>query len=48
MEHRFDGPRYTVGIEDELMILDASSLDLANAIDEILGEEPPAGQIKPE
>jgi carboxylate-amine ligase len=48
MEHRFDGPRYTVGIEEELMILDASSLDLANAIDEILGEEPPAGQIKPE
>src|SRR5258708_4271431 len=48
MEHRFDGPRYTVGIEEELMILDASSLDLANAIDEIVGEEPAAGQIKPE
>jgi carboxylate-amine ligase len=48
MEHRFDGPRYTVGIEEELMILDASSLDLASAIDAILGEPPPHGEIKPE
>jgi len=48
MEHRFSGPRYTVGIEEELMILDASSLDLASAIDAILGEEPPQGEIKPE
>src|SRR5258708_29467206 len=48
MEHRFDGPRYPVGIEEELMILAAGSLDLANAIDEIVGEEPAAGQIKPE
>ncbi len=49
MDHRFDGPRYTVGIEEELMILDESSLDLASAIDSILGEDPPAaGQIKPE
>ena len=30
------------------MILDAESLDLTSAIDLILGEEPPAGQIKPE
>jgi carboxylate-amine ligase len=48
MEHRFDGPRYTVGIEEELMILDASSLDLASAIDSILGLEPPRGEVKPE
>ncbi len=48
MDHHFDGPRYTVGIEEELMILDASSLDLTSAIDSILGEEPPAGEIKPE
>jgi len=32
MEQRFDGPRYTVGIEEELMILDASSLDLTSAV----------------
>jgi glutamate---cysteine ligase / carboxylate-amine ligase len=48
MDHRFEGPRYTVGIEEELMILDASSLDLANAIDLLLGEDPPSGQIQPE
>jgi glutamate---cysteine ligase / carboxylate-amine ligase len=49
MEHHFQGPRYTVGIEEELMIVDAESLDLVNAIDAIVGEEqPPSGQIQPE
>src|SRR2546428_12752331 len=48
MDHRFVGPRYTVGIEEELMILDSSSLDLTSAIDSILGEDPPSGEIKPE
>ncbi|HST55296.1 MAG TPA: carboxylate-amine ligase [Solirubrobacteraceae bacterium] len=48
MDHRFHGPRYTVGIEEELMILDASSLDLVNAIESILGEDPPSGQIQSE
>jgi carboxylate-amine ligase len=48
MDHRFHGPRYTVGIEEELMILDSSSLDLVSAIDSILGEDPPSGEIKPE
>jgi glutamate---cysteine ligase / carboxylate-amine ligase len=48
MDHRFDGPRYTVGVEEELMIVDSSSLDLVNAIDSILGEDPPSGQIQPE
>jgi carboxylate-amine ligase len=48
MEHRFVGPRYTVGIEEELMILDPSTLDLVNAIDSVLGEQPSSGEIKPE
>ena len=48
MEHRFAGPRYTVGIEEELMILDGSSLDLSSSIEAILGEDPPEGQIKRE
>jgi glutamate---cysteine ligase / carboxylate-amine ligase len=48
MDHHFDGPRYTVGVEEELMILDSSSLDLVSAIDSILGEDPPSGEIKPE
>jgi carboxylate-amine ligase len=48
VDHRFVGPRYTVGIEEELMILDSSSLDLVSAIDSMLGQQPPAGEIKPE
>jgi len=48
MDHHFDGPRYTVGIEEELMILDSSSLDLVSAIESMLGEDPPSGEIKPE
>jgi len=48
MDHHFHGPRYTVGIEEELMILDSSSLDLVSAIDSIIEEDPPSGEIKPE
>ena len=47
MEHNFTGPAYTIGIEEELMILDAESLELVNAIETLL--EPAAtGEIKPE
>ncbi|MGI8506951.1 MAG: carboxylate-amine ligase [Solirubrobacteraceae bacterium] len=47
MEHRFSGHAYTIGIEEELMILDAESLELVNAIEALL-EAAPAGEIKPE
>jgi glutamate---cysteine ligase / carboxylate-amine ligase len=47
MEHRFHGPAYTIGIEEELMILDAESLELVNAIESML-EPAPSGEIKPE
>jgi carboxylate-amine ligase len=47
MEHKFTGPAYTIGIEEELMILDAESLELVNAIESLL-EPTPAGEIKPE
>jgi glutamate---cysteine ligase / carboxylate-amine ligase len=47
MEHHFKGPSYTIGIEEELMICDARSLDLVNAIESLL-EDAPAGEIKPE
>ena len=47
LEHKFDGHTYTVGIEEELMILDAESLDLVNAIEAML-EPAPQGEIKPE
>jgi carboxylate-amine ligase len=48
MEHRFVGPRYTVGIEEELMILDPQTLDLVSGIEALLGEPPSAGEVKPE
>src|SRR5690349_5709357 len=47
MEHKFGGPPYTLGIEEELMILDSESLELVNAIESLL-EPAPAGEIKPE
>jgi carboxylate-amine ligase len=47
MEHRFTGPAYTIGIEEELMILDAGTLELVNAIETLL-EPTPSGEIKPE
>ena len=47
MEHRFTGPAYTIGIEEEMMILDAESLELVNAVESML-EPAPSGEIKPE
>src|SRR5919206_1605384 len=47
MEHNFTGPSYAIGIEEELMICDGSTFDLANAIESLLGPVP-AGQVKPE
>ncbi len=51
MEPNFSGPNYTIGIEEELMILDGSSLSLANAIEDLLADAPQdgdSGEIKPE
>jgi carboxylate-amine ligase len=47
VDHQFDGPPFTIGIEEELMILDAGSLELVNAIERLL-EPSPVGEIKPE
>jgi len=47
MEHNFHGPSYTIGIEEELMIVDAESYALVNAIESLLGDSPD-GEIKPE
>jgi carboxylate-amine ligase len=46
MEHNFRRA-FTLGIEEELMILDAESLELVNAIETML-EPAPSGEIKPE
>lgn len=50
LEHSFNGPPFTIGIEEELMLLHAGDLSLAQEIEAIL-EAVPAdreGQVKPE
>jgi glutamate---cysteine ligase / carboxylate-amine ligase len=47
VNHAFRGPPYTIGIEEELMILDAQSLELVNAIESLI-EPSESGEIKPE
>jgi carboxylate-amine ligase len=51
MEHRFSGPSYTLGIEEELMIVDEETLDLSNSIESLLSDLsdiPTEGEVKPE
>lgn len=50
LEHNFAGPPFTIGIEEELMLLDAESLNLAQAIDPFLESVPEhaKAQVKPE
>jgi glutamate---cysteine ligase / carboxylate-amine ligase len=50
LDHKFGGTPYTLGIEEELMICDAESLELAQAIEVILHDLPEElpGEVKPE
>jgi carboxylate-amine ligase len=51
VEHRFTGPSYTLGVEEELMIVDAETLDLANSIEGLLDDlegHDAEGEVKPE
>jgi carboxylate-amine ligase len=51
VEHRFTGPSYTLGIEEELMIVDVETLDLVNSIEGLLkdlGNSQTVGEVKPE
>ena len=51
MDHQFTGPSYTLGIEEELMILDAETLELSNSIEAMLEaarDDGLSGDIKPE
>jgi glutamate---cysteine ligase / carboxylate-amine ligase len=48
MEPKFTGPSFTIGIEEELMILDAETLALANAIEAVLEEYGENDDVKPE
>jgi carboxylate-amine ligase len=50
LEHKFSGPSFTIGVEEELMILDPEGWDTAQAIDrlcEALGPDY-EGRVKPE
>jgi len=50
LDHRFNGPPFTIGLEEELMLLNADDFSLAQAIETILAAVPPEreGQVKPE
>jgi glutamate---cysteine ligase / carboxylate-amine ligase len=51
VEHRFTGPSYTVGIEEELMIVDDETLELSNSIEGLLqglADVRSEGEVKPE
>jgi glutamate---cysteine ligase / carboxylate-amine ligase len=50
MDHHFTGPPYTLGVEEELMIVDARTMELVSAIEEMIVEVPreTEGQVKPE
>jgi carboxylate-amine ligase len=50
LDHKFTGPAFTVGIEEELMICDAETLELSQSIDDLLAAVPEdiQGYVKPE
>jgi carboxylate-amine ligase len=50
LPHAFDGTPFTLGIEEELMICSSETLNLAQAIEEILEAVPEGlpGEVKPE
>jgi carboxylate-amine ligase len=48
MQPKFSGPSYTLGIEEELMILDEGTLGLSNSIEAILDGYDGDGDVKPE
>src|SRR5688572_25070617 len=48
MEAKFTGPSYTLGVEEELMILDGETFDLANEIEAVVGAYEGNGEVKPE
>jgi glutamate---cysteine ligase / carboxylate-amine ligase len=49
VEHRFTGPSFTVGIEEELMIVDPETLELTNSIEVVLEAVGGEGaDVKPE
>ncbi len=49
VEHHFTGPSYTLGIEEELMLLDRETYDLKSMVEDMLLAVPETdGDVKPE
>jgi glutamate---cysteine ligase / carboxylate-amine ligase len=50
LDHNFTGPSFTVGIEEELMLLDSETMELSQSVADVLESVPPEfeGQMKPE
>src|SRR3954451_18317388 len=50
IEHHFTGRPFTIGVEEELMIVDQRSMELVSAIDELMSGVPAEteGRVKPE
>jgi glutamate---cysteine ligase / carboxylate-amine ligase len=50
MDHRFTGPAFTLGVEEELMIVDPRTMELVSAVEEMIEGIPSEteGQVKPE
>jgi glutamate---cysteine ligase / carboxylate-amine ligase len=50
LAHRFDGTPFSIGVEEELMLIDAETHDLAHEIEAVLAGIPErlSGQVKPE
>ena len=50
LDHSFNSTPYTIGIEEELMLLDPETLDLVSGIETILADVPPEheGMVQPE
>src|SRR3712207_3072193 len=48
MEAKFTGPSFTLGVEEELMILDGETYALANEIEAVIEAYEGEGEVKPE
>jgi carboxylate-amine ligase len=48
MDAKFTGPCYTLGVEEELMILDGESHQLVNEIEAVIDAYEGEGEVKPE
>jgi glutamate---cysteine ligase / carboxylate-amine ligase len=48
MEPKFTGPSFTLGVEEELMILDSETFALANEVEAVIGAYAGNGEVKPE